>query len=106
MAALEGLGSGSARVERVQIGQFDAGGFAAFNCYRNVPSHAHISSVSIQIERADPIVARDEARKRGASFQIGVRLSGEKFDLGHVRCETQDALAAIVLQRGPLMLWI
>ena len=44
------LGSGSARVERVQIRQFDAGGLAAFNFYRNVPPHAHISRVGVQIE--------------------------------------------------------
>src|SRR5213082_2045856 len=60
-----------------------------------------IFTATSQRTRMSPASA---SRLRGAPLEIGVRLGSEKFELGHVRGDTLDALAAIVLERGPLAL--
>jgi len=58
-------------------------GLTAFNFYGDIPTHAHVSGIGIQIERADPIVAREQdPDTECVSVEVGVRLGGEKFKAG------------------------
>jgi len=94
MTAVDGAREWNLRVSmEFKFDNSTAGGLAAFNAYRNIPAHAHVSGIGVQIERADPIVARSKTRDRGVSLEIGLRLRSEKFELGNVRSDPLDALS-------------
>src|SRR5438093_7260452 len=88
------LGNGTARVDGVQIGKLDSDGLAAFNSYGNIPAHTHVSRVSVQVDRADPIIAGRKSRDCGASFEFRIHLGREIIALRNIRCYTLKGSAS------------
>src|SRR5271170_1954081 len=48
---------------------------------RHVPARACVAGVGIEVQRADPVIARGKSSDRGVAFQIGIHFGGHVFRL-------------------------
>src|SRR5271155_4134019 len=78
------------RVDGVEIGEFEAGGAAGLDGYGDIPAEAGVSSVGVEIEGADPVIARGQAVEGGVAVDVGVEFGDEIFGLRDVGGEALD----------------